>query len=177
MRRVRGGVPPGWIGHQVVVQWDDLHLRVLHPTTRGLLREHLCTRHGHLASTRPTGPRASPRKRWCCSTWRGRRGRPPARYVTTSTARRGPRAAPHPRRAGARTQSWPRAHRRCGPLRTRSRRAIVPLYSPLSRTREAAGYGAQTYRSAHPPSHRLPRSHRTASCRLLNVTELDRAIS
>jgi len=40
-------VPPGWIGHQVVVQWDDLHVRVLDPKTSGLLREHLRARRGH----------------------------------------------------------------------------------------------------------------------------------
>lgn len=40
-------VPPGWIGQQVVVQWDDLHVRVLDPKTSGLLREHLRTRRGH----------------------------------------------------------------------------------------------------------------------------------
>lgn len=40
-------VPPGWIGLQVVVQWDDLHVRVLDPKTSGLLREHLRARRGH----------------------------------------------------------------------------------------------------------------------------------
>jgi transposase len=40
-------VPPGWIGQQVLVQWDDLQVRVLDPKTSGLLREHLRTRRGH----------------------------------------------------------------------------------------------------------------------------------
>lgn len=40
-------VPPGWIGRQVAVQWDALHVRVLDPKTQGLLREHLRTRRGH----------------------------------------------------------------------------------------------------------------------------------
>jgi transposase len=35
------GVPPGWLGKRVQVQWTDLHVRVLHPTTGALLREHL----------------------------------------------------------------------------------------------------------------------------------------
>ena len=33
--------PPGWIGRQVQVQWDLRHVRLLHPQTGELLREHL----------------------------------------------------------------------------------------------------------------------------------------
>src|SRR6266571_4068956 len=32
--------PPGWIGHALPVQWDGGHVRLLHPTTGELLREH-----------------------------------------------------------------------------------------------------------------------------------------
>jgi transposase len=32
--------PPGWIGRRVSVQWNDLHVRLLTPTTGQLLREH-----------------------------------------------------------------------------------------------------------------------------------------
>jgi transposase len=35
------GAPPGWIGRRVPVQWDGLHVRLLHPQTGQLLREHL----------------------------------------------------------------------------------------------------------------------------------------
>ena len=35
------GLPPGWIGRLVQVQWDGLHVRILHPHTHQLLREHL----------------------------------------------------------------------------------------------------------------------------------------
>jgi hypothetical protein len=35
------GAPPGWIGQRVHVQWNDLHVRLLAPTTGQLLREHL----------------------------------------------------------------------------------------------------------------------------------------
>jgi len=35
------GAPPGWIGHRVHVQWNDLHVRLLAPQTGQLLREHL----------------------------------------------------------------------------------------------------------------------------------------
>ncbi len=34
------GVPPGWIGRQVNVQWSELHVRLLDPGTGQLLREH-----------------------------------------------------------------------------------------------------------------------------------------
>lgn len=41
------GAPPGWIGQEMHVQWDELHVRVLHPTkTDQLLREHLRTHRG-----------------------------------------------------------------------------------------------------------------------------------
>ena len=35
------GVPPAWIGHRVHVQWNDLYVRILTPTTGQLLREHV----------------------------------------------------------------------------------------------------------------------------------------
>jgi transposase len=38
--------PPGWIGRRVSVQWNDLHVRLLHPTTGQLLREHVRARRG-----------------------------------------------------------------------------------------------------------------------------------
>jgi transposase len=34
------GAPPGWIGHRVQVQWNELHVRLLEPRTGQLLREH-----------------------------------------------------------------------------------------------------------------------------------------
>jgi len=40
------GAPPGFIGVPVPVQWDGLHVRILHPRTRQLLREHLRQRPG-----------------------------------------------------------------------------------------------------------------------------------
>jgi len=33
--------PPGWVGEEVQVQWNDRFVRVLHPRTGELLREHL----------------------------------------------------------------------------------------------------------------------------------------
>src|SRR6202049_3443487 len=40
------GLPPGWIGRSVKVQWDALHVRILHPGTNQLLREHLRQKRG-----------------------------------------------------------------------------------------------------------------------------------
>src|SRR5271166_2252660 len=40
------GAPPGWIGRQVRVQWDDLYVRLLDPQTGQLLREHLRQKRG-----------------------------------------------------------------------------------------------------------------------------------
>ncbi len=40
------GAPPGWLGQRVQVQWNDLHVRLMAPTTGQLLREHLRTRRG-----------------------------------------------------------------------------------------------------------------------------------
>ena len=39
-------LPPGWIGRPVKVQWDELHVRILHPHTNQLLREHLRQKRG-----------------------------------------------------------------------------------------------------------------------------------
>ncbi len=39
-------LPPGWIGRPVKVQWDERHVRILHPSTGQLLREHLRQRRG-----------------------------------------------------------------------------------------------------------------------------------
>src|SRR5215813_10307201 len=34
------GPPPGWLGREIAVQWDEQHVRLLDPTTGLLLREH-----------------------------------------------------------------------------------------------------------------------------------------
>src|SRR5215469_7302654 len=40
------GLPPGWIGRGVKVQWDELCVRILDPKTGLLLREHIRQRRG-----------------------------------------------------------------------------------------------------------------------------------
>src|SRR5438128_6621692 len=39
------GAPPGWIGRQVNVPWDELYVRLLDPLTGLLLRQHACLPH------------------------------------------------------------------------------------------------------------------------------------
>jgi transposase len=41
VERAYYGLPPGWMGRQVKVQWDALHVRILNPSNHQLLREHL----------------------------------------------------------------------------------------------------------------------------------------
>jgi transposase len=41
VERAYYGLPPGWIGQEVKVQWDALHVRILDPHSYQLLREHL----------------------------------------------------------------------------------------------------------------------------------------
>jgi hypothetical protein len=42
------GAPPGWITRRVQVQWDSHRVRLIHPETGELLREHLRqSRGGH----------------------------------------------------------------------------------------------------------------------------------
>ena len=40
------GAPPGWIGHLLRVQWDELFVRLLDPKTGQLLREHVRQKRG-----------------------------------------------------------------------------------------------------------------------------------
>ena len=40
------GLPPGWIGRAVQVQWDELFVRILDPRTGQLLREHVRQKRG-----------------------------------------------------------------------------------------------------------------------------------
>jgi hypothetical protein len=65
------GLPPGWIGRPVKVQWDELHVRILHPGTSQLLREHLRQKRGgyriqeedHPKKTRTTTLGQPPKRR------------------------------------------------------------------------------------------------------------------
>jgi len=52
--------PPGWIGRRVQVQWDSLHVRLLHPHTGELLREHLHQARGKHRIQEEDRPRKTP---------------------------------------------------------------------------------------------------------------------
>jgi transposase len=39
-------VPPGWLGREVHVRWDDLYVRILDPRSGQMLREHVRTAYG-----------------------------------------------------------------------------------------------------------------------------------
>ena len=52
--------PPGWIGQRVHVQWTDLHVRVLAPTTGHLLREHVRAARGWHRIADPDRPARTP---------------------------------------------------------------------------------------------------------------------
>jgi hypothetical protein len=52
--------PPGWIGQRVQVQWTDLHVRLLHPKTGQLLREHVRAPRGYHRIADPDRPARTP---------------------------------------------------------------------------------------------------------------------
>ena len=53
--------PPGWIGKEVFVQWNELHVRLLDPKTGELLREHLRTRPGRFSIKESDRPKKTPK--------------------------------------------------------------------------------------------------------------------
>ena len=52
--------PPGWIGREVSVQWDSVHVRLLDPATGTLLREHRRTPPGRRAMHPADQPARTP---------------------------------------------------------------------------------------------------------------------
>ncbi len=52
--------PPGWLGREVSVQWDGVHVRLLDPTTGALLREHRRQAPGHRAIRPEDRPACTP---------------------------------------------------------------------------------------------------------------------
>jgi transposase len=56
------GAPPGWIGRRVAVQWNDLFVRLLDPTTGQLLREHVRAPRGWHRIEDADRPRRTPPK-------------------------------------------------------------------------------------------------------------------
>src|SRR5262245_641070 len=54
------GPPPGWLGREIAVQWDEQHVRLLDPTTGLLLREHRRAPRGRHAVHPADRPRRTP---------------------------------------------------------------------------------------------------------------------
>ena len=54
------GLPPGWIGRTVKVQWDTLHVRILDPETHQLLREHVGQKRGGYRVRPEDNPKKTP---------------------------------------------------------------------------------------------------------------------
>ncbi len=52
--------PPGWLGREIAVQWDEHHVRLLDPTTGLLLREHRRQQRGRHAMHPDDRPRRTP---------------------------------------------------------------------------------------------------------------------
>src|SRR6201981_1400289 len=54
------GLPPGWIGRGVKVQWDELCVRILDPKTGLLLREHIRQKRGGYRIEKEDHPQQTP---------------------------------------------------------------------------------------------------------------------
>jgi transposase len=54
------GAPPGWIGRQVKVQWNQVYIRLLDPKTGQLLREHFRQKPGRHAIQERDRPKRTP---------------------------------------------------------------------------------------------------------------------
>jgi transposase len=54
------GLPPGWIGREVNVQWDELYVRILDPQNGLLLREHVRQKRGWYRIKKEDGPQHMP---------------------------------------------------------------------------------------------------------------------
>ena len=130
------GAPPGWIGRRVHVQWNDLHVRLLDPTTGQLLREHVRAPRGwHRIADADRPRRTPPTTLALLGRARTRRARPSARSAITSTRHEGDAGV---RRilgvlALAKKHGAGRRRRRRD-RRARTRRADVSLPPPLPRT-------------------------------------------
>jgi transposase len=54
------GLPPGWIGQSVHIQWDTLHVRILDPENHQLLREHVRQKRGGYRTRPEDNPKKTP---------------------------------------------------------------------------------------------------------------------
>ena len=172
--------PPGWLGRDVAVQWDGVHVRLLHPTTGALLREHRRQapgRHAIHPADRPTrtppttltllaqAARAGAHVGTLCETIHRRDGQTGVRRIL---------GRPHAGQEARRRRGRGRLRRGPGaPGRRLPLRPALPRAAPGGAPHPAPG------RSAHPRPHPLPRRHRAENPGGdpdMNLVELQRAL-
>ena len=170
--------PPGWIGRRVSVQWNDLHVRLLDPTTGQLLREHVRAPRGWHRIDDADRPRRTPAKTLAllerARTTPAPRSAPSAITFTSTRARAASVASSAcsrwPRNTGPPSSTTPPR-----PPSISASRRIASSAAISNAGRRAAD--AAPGRSAHSAAHPLPRSHRSQDRRLgMNLVELDRAL-
>jgi transposase len=152
-------VPPGRIGEEVAVQWDERVVRVLDPTTHALLREHERQHPGGYREEPEDRPRRTPPGTLALLA-RAATNRLPRRRTRHEPPRRRSlaRRPAHPGPPGARPQAWRRARRPRLRRRPRPRRPLLPGRPPLPRAPSARAGHPPPGRPADPPAHPLSRS-------------------
>ena len=173
------GAPPGWIGRRVQVQWNDLHVRLLDPTTGQLLREHLRAPRGwhRIARRRPARAHAAE------DAGAARRApRPPARHIGTVCEHiHQHEGAP----ASGASSACSRSRKKHGPavVDDAAKAALelgVPTYRFLRRYLERRPPVPLTLRQVDPLIRQLTLYRdlidRTTGDPLMNLVELDRAL-
>jgi transposase len=126
------GAPPGWLGRRVHAQWDELHVRILHPKTGQLLREHLRTRRGFHRIQEEDLPARTP-------------------LSTEALLRRAHGAGPH---VGAACEHIHRTEGELGVRRILGVLALARRYGPT-----AVDHAAQVALEAGAPTYRFLRSY------------------
>jgi transposase len=176
-------VPPGYIGEELPVQWDERQVRILDASTGQLLREHLRQCPGRHRTAEADRPKRTPTTTTHLLLKAGMAGRSIGRLCQNDPPQRRRGGSPaHPGRPRPRSQTRRRSRR--GRLRRRPRdgRPDLPLRAPLPRTPSPAADVAAPSGPAHPPTHRIPRCRqpphyeRRTNVNLIEVTRAMRQL-
>ena len=152
--------PPGWIGRQVQVQWDALHVRLLDPRTGQLLREHLRQKRGRHRIKDEDRPKQTPlgTRQLLCRAERAGSQIGALCHAMHRAARRTSRP-PHSGRAVAGQEIRRGAvDDACAAALEMGVREYRFVRRYLERKPATAAELAPS-RSAHPPAHAVPRFH------------------
>ena len=172
------GLPPGWIGRQVKVQWDLLHVRVLDPATHQLLREHVRQKRGGYRVRAEDNPTKTPLTTVQLLARARRAGSQIGTLCDAIHRQQGEAAVrPHPGHvvAGQEVRRPGRGRRRG--RSPRAPRLRVSFRPPLSGA-TASGDSASG-RSTHPRTDPVSRSHQPqdpGAGTIMNLIELQRAL-